>query len=137
MGLEVGGGRELAFHCRRCGSCCFGRGGVRLEAGELEPAAREMGLAPTDFRRLYLAEGPPPWDIRTGPDGFCLFHRPDGLCRIQAAKPGICRRWPFLPGLLKWESVWLEAHQICPGLDGQGGWDAFKRAGSALGYHDL
>jgi len=122
------------FHCRRCGTCCLGRGGVRLNEEEMEAAAWEMNLSPDDFRRFYLADGPPPWDIRTGPSGFCLFHRPAGLCLIHAVKPAVCRRWPFLPGLLKSESVWAEARKSCPGLNGEGDWADFRRAGAALGY---
>lgn len=71
------GGREPAFYCRRCGNCCFGRGGVRLEAEELEPIARALGLAPADFLRLYLAEGPPPLGY-SNRSGRFLFVSPAG-----------------------------------------------------------
>ncbi|MDR1920423.1 MAG: YkgJ family cysteine cluster protein [Candidatus Adiutrix sp.] len=119
---------EDVFECRQCGCCCFGRRGVRFYAEDLEAAASFLRLTASELKRLYLAPGKEPWDIRTDPEGFCLFHQPDGRCLIHAVKPEVCRRWPFLPGPLNDESAFQDAAEACPGLKKGLKWSDFKRA---------
>jgi Fe-S-cluster containining protein len=114
------------FECRRCGACCLGRGGVRLDEKQAGEAAAWLRLSPADFTRRYLAPGPPPRDVLTGNDGFCLFHQADGRCRIHPVKPDVCRQWPFLPALLTRDRAFLEAGQACPGLAPDLTWAEFK-----------
>ncbi len=116
------------FECRRCGVCCLGRGGVRLDADQAGEAAAHLHIPPAEFARLYLAPGSPPWDIRVGGDGFCLFHQPDGRCRIHPVKPAVCRLWPFLPGPLNHREAFLDARAACPGLPPDLDWEDFKAA---------
>ncbi|UQZ87884.1 hypothetical protein C4J81_01080 [Deltaproteobacteria bacterium Smac51] len=117
-----------AFDCRRCGECCQGRGGVRLNEEEAGLAAAVLGISIKELKRRYLADGSPPWDILCGEDGFCLFSQRDGTCRIHQAKPAVCRAWPYLAGPLKVESAFQEAKSACPGLRRDLGWDEFKEA---------
>lgn len=116
------------FECRRCGTCCLGRGGARLDEAQAEKVAAHLGLPLADVARLYLDPGPPPWDIGVGDDGFCLFHQPDGRCRIHPVKPEVCRQWPYLQALLTRESAFSDALQACPGLRPGLTWAEFKAA---------
>ncbi|MDR1044311.1 MAG: YkgJ family cysteine cluster protein [Candidatus Adiutrix sp.] len=116
---------KAAFQCRQCGICCLGRGGVRLSRGEAGLVAAFLKISPADLFTLYLGAGPAPWEIRTGPDNYCLFHQADGRCLIHPVKPGICRDWPFLPGPLKHESAFLEAKAACPGFSKELSWAEF------------
>lgn len=116
-----------AFECQRCGQCCRGRGGVRLDAEEAARAAAFLGLEPGEFRR-FLAPGEAPWDIICAENGFCVFSGPDGFCRIHPVKPKICCQWPYLPGPLRVESAFVEAKAACPGLARDLSWAEFKEA---------
>ncbi len=120
-----------AFDCRRCGDCCLGRGGVRLNEEEAARAAAFLGMGLDEFVRAFLVPGAPPWDIGCGESSRCLFSRPDGLCRIHPVKPKICRDWPYLPGPLAVESAFLEAKSACPGLSRDLTWDQFKQGSRA------
>ncbi|MDR3037853.1 MAG: YkgJ family cysteine cluster protein [Candidatus Adiutrix sp.] len=126
----MAGGGEKIFVCRLCGSCCLGRGGVRLDEAGARAAADFLELEPAEFHRLYLLPGPPPWDIRLDPEGYCLFHQPGGRCLIHPVKPEICSLWPFLPALLTRESAFEEAKGACPGLRADLTWAEFKAAGT-------
>ena len=133
----VGGpGRAPAFQCRRCGACCLGRGGARLDEAGTRAAAAFLGLAEADFRRLYLTPGgqaPVGRDIGLDESGRCLFRQPGGLCLIHPVKPETCRLWPFLSPLLTRESAFQEARCACPGFRDDLTWAEFKAAGSPAG----
>jgi len=121
---------EKIFACRRCGACCLGRGGARLDEAEARAAAAFLNLDEADFRRLYLEPGPPPWDIGQDPAGYCRLRQADGLCRIHGYKPVTCRLWPFLPPLLARGSAFEDAKRACPGFRADLTWAEFKLAGN-------
>lgn len=122
---------QKAFSCRQCGQCCQGRGGVRLSKSKAQKVADHLQLSLTEFEGLYFEPGPAPNNIRTGSNGFCIFHLHNGLCHIHPVKPAVCQQWPFLPGPLKQESAFLDAKTACPGFDPNLSWDAFKKAGAS------
>ena len=101
------------FSCQQCGECCWGKGGVRLNQDEAQ-RVKEFLHNPPNFTELYLEARSS--DIRTGPDGFCIFHGAKGQCLIHPVKPAVCRNWPFLPGLLNHEQAFIDAQAACPGL---------------------
>lgn len=105
-----------AFVCQRCNQCCTGLGGITLAEAEVPAAARLVALTPDQFMARYCEAKDGRWSIRCGDDGRCLLLGPQG-CRIHAAKPAICRAWPFFPALLKDAGAFNEAKLICPGLD--------------------
>jgi Fe-S-cluster containining protein len=137
-------GRGKGFSCLRCGSCCRGRGGIRLTARGAAAAASLLGVPLGDFVRAYLepaapakgAPGPgggrrrPPsageildslgsFSVRSGPGpGDPCLLLGGGLCLIHAAKPPVCRDWPFLPMALRSEAAFSELRECCPGLSG-------------------
>lgn len=121
------------FNCQRCGTCCLGRGGVRLGENEAQLAAEFLGLSLVQFKERYLESGPGPWDVGVGPDGYCLFHQPGEMgCLIHPVKPKICRLWPFLPGPLQVASAFKDAQNSCPGILPTASWASFKKAGQSM-----
>ena len=121
------------FECQQCGTCCFGAGGVRLDEAEAAVVASYLKISPAELKRLYLKPGPAPWDIRTDPENYCLFHQPNGRCLIHPVKPEVCRLWPYLPGARREESAFLDAKEACPGLRRDLRWDEFKKAARQAG----
>ncbi len=111
-------GKRPPFHCRRCSDCCQGEGGIYLEADEVEPAARILGMTRRDFIAQYLRREGQRFAVRSDQRGYCILLGPEG-CRIHGAKPAICRRWPFFPVLLKDPGAFEEAKLACPGIDPQ------------------
>lgn len=103
------------FACRRCNQCCRGKGGIYLEADQVAPAARELGLPAAEFTRRFLTPRGGRFEVLSGPEGLCCLLGPQG-CRVHRVKPAICRLWPFFPGLLKDPGAFEEAKLICPGL---------------------
>lgn len=107
------------FDCQRCNDCCTGEGGIFLTEEQMPRAAATLGLAPDEFARLYLRPADGRYAVLCGEDGRCRLLGPQG-CRIHAAKPDICRRWPFFDALVKDPGAFEEAKLACPGLDPAG-----------------
>lgn len=116
------------FECQQCGDCCFGSGGIRLDAKGARDVAFYLKISLDELKRLYLTREEPPWNVRTDFEGYCMFRQSDGRCLIHAVKPEVCRRWPFLDGPLKDESAFNDAKAACPGLRAEAGWEDFKAA---------
>lgn len=116
------------FECAQCGDCCFGNEGIRFTPDEAKDAAFYLQISLEELRKLYLAQGDAPWNVRTDFEGYCLFRQADGRCLIHAAKPEACRRWPFMPGPLKDENLFQDLKASCPGLKAEAEWEDFKEA---------
>ncbi len=99
------------FACLRCGACCRAPGDVRLDPGEAEAIARELGLSVEVFidRFTRLARDRQALSLTDGADGACVFLDADHACRIQAVKPRQCLDYPR-----RWRSAALDA--VCAGL---------------------
>ncbi|MCB2193245.1 MAG: YkgJ family cysteine cluster protein [Deltaproteobacteria bacterium] len=108
--------RRAPFECQRCNDCCQGRGGIFLEAEEIAPAAALIDLSPEEFIARHCRAREGRYEVLSGEDGACSLMGPEG-CRIHQAKPAICRRWPFFPGILANPSAFEDARQACPGID--------------------
>jgi Fe-S-cluster containining protein len=104
------------FDCQRCSDCCTGEGGIFLTKEQVSVAAAILELDPTEFVRLYLRLQGGRFAVLCENDGRCRLLGPRG-CRIHAAKPDICRRWPFFDALIKDAGAFEEAKMACPGLD--------------------
>ena len=104
------------FECQRCNVCCQGRGGIFLEAAEIAAAAALVQLSPAEFIARHCRPREGRYEVLVGADGSCGLLGPQG-CRIHQAKPAICRRWPFFPGILANPSAFEDARQACPGID--------------------
>lgn len=107
--------REI-FHCQRCNTCCQGQGGIFLEPQEVPAAAGELGLTAPEFLELFCEQRGGRYAVLCDPEGYCRLLGPEG-CRIHAAKPQICRLWPFFSALVKDAGAFEEAKLACPGID--------------------
>ena len=119
--------KSVNFNCQKCGECCYGRGGIRLDAEGISKAASLLKLSSTEFRSLYL-EGNTA-EIGIDKSGFCRLsqqtEKGERLCLIHEAKPYVCRNWPFLSALLKHESAFYAAKETCRGLNKITNWQDF------------
>ena len=107
---------RLPFECQRCNQCCQGRGGITYQPEEIPAAAAILDMSPDGFIDAFLRFREGRYEVLTGPDGACRLLGPQG-CRVHAAKPAICKRWPFFPGILANRSAFEDARQACPGID--------------------
>jgi Fe-S-cluster containining protein len=85
------------FHCHLCGNCCRGPGIVLLTRHDEVRIAEHLGLFLREFRQQYCQQE---WDgsyiLKDHPGSdACIFLNPDNTCRIHAAKPHQCARFPF------------------------------------------
>lgn len=106
------GNREIvldpAVHyvCQRCAACCRWPGDVRLEAEELEPIARFLGLSLENFIQCYTR-------LRSNRQGLSLIEKENhecimlegGYCRIHPVKPEQCRGFPNKWNFPAWRDV--------------------------------
>ena len=109
---------QKPFECKRCNSCCQGQGGIYLEKEQIPAASKIMRMSEKEFLQTFCLEKNGRYEVKCGPDGSCSLLGPQG-CRVQAAKPEVCRRWPYFEALLKVPGALEEAKLACPGLDPQ------------------
>ena len=102
------------FKCLQCGDCCKGYGGTYVTDKDIEAIAEFIGCNADSFVARYCTlSGNRPL-LAQKSDGYCIFW--DGLCRIHAVKPQMCRRWPFIDSLLVDSGNWLIMADSCPGI---------------------
>lgn len=106
-----------AFECRMCGTCCYGEGGIRVDDGEIEAIARFLEIPPAAFVTHYCETRNRHLYIKTGEDGYCVFHDREKQCLVHPVNPLPCIRWPFYPALLKDRDTWKQAQEACPGIN--------------------
>ena len=107
---------DAVFSCRRCGECCRGRGGIVLRESDSERMAAFFGLSSVAFHERYAEKTRGKYRLRAGADGFCVFSLGNGLCAVHAARPDICRAWPFFRGNLVDPVSLAMAEKGCPGI---------------------
>jgi hypothetical protein len=111
----------LAYDCARCGAkCCKGHG-FGMRGDELVPLlARRPAVAPF----IHFAGGHV--NALDLTDDGCWMLRPDGRCAIEiddgrAAKPTVCKLFPFTRAYRVGEAVIVEPHLLlCPLEDARG-----------------
>jgi len=118
------------FSCRMCGQCCYGEGGITVEADEIERIASFLGMETEAFRTACCELRFGGLSIRCDDEGKCLFFEPGRGCRIHTVKPRRCARWPFYPALLNDRAAWAEAMDACPGINRNCSHEAFVRQGT-------
>jgi len=111
----------VRFACTRCGACCTGDPGrVVLTSEELKALSAYLGLPEAEVRARYLKAGTAERLLREQENGDCIFFA-EGLCTIQAVKPGQCQRYPFWFRNVRSEAAWAKTVAACPGI-GEGPW---------------
>lgn len=122
---------DSLFHCRQCGHCCEGRGGIVLGPSDLERLATFLELAPETVVEHYGEMSNGKLKIRSGNDGRCIFFREGMGCTVHEGKPSICRAWPFFRGNIEDPVSLALAKDFCPGIDPETKYPDFARAGRA------
>lgn len=102
------------FECTQCGQCCKGYGGTYVSEADIAAIALFLGISSASFRKHYcsLSGGKPLLAQRS--DGYCIFFGQN--CSIHPVKPRMCRRWPFIPGVLADVGNWRAMADACPGI---------------------
>ena len=104
------------FRCQRSGNCCARpEGVVRVSDTDVARIAAHLGMSEPAFRSRYVAAAGD--RLVDGLGQRCVFLE-DGRhasCRVYAARPDRCRRWPF------WDehrdpAALAAAARLCPGI---------------------
>lgn len=105
---------DSIFNCNQCGDCCKGYGGTYITEMQLREIADYIGMATNRFVRekCQISGGRPV--LAQKEDGYCIFW--DGLCTIYPVRPDMCRRWPFIDGILRDITNWYMMAGSCPGM---------------------
>ncbi len=119
----------IAFSCQRCGHCCHGEGGIILKPSDAERLAAHLGLTRAELLERYGADKGSKPNLKTGPDGYCVFFEQGVGCGVHPARPDICRAWPFFRGNLVDEASWEMVQDYCPGINPEAGHAEFVRQG--------
>ncbi len=106
-------GSEI-FQCQRCGQCCQGYGGTYVTPDDIKAIAAFIGCPADSFTARYCRASCGRPLLAQGTDGYCIFY--NGGCTIHPVKPLMCRRWPFLPAVLRDVGNWHAMATACPGM---------------------
>jgi uncharacterized protein len=106
-----------AFECKKCGACCYGRGGILVNEQETRDIAAFLCISLEAFIKAYCETRNGKRYVQSRQDGYCVFFDRERLCRIHPVKPRPCRLWPFYPALLKDKGSWKAAMDACPGIN--------------------
>jgi uncharacterized protein len=119
-----------AFECKKCGACCYGKGGILVTRQEMKDIAAFLGTSVESFQEASCETRNAKTYVRIGPDGYCVFFDRERLCLIHPVKPRPCLLWPFYPAMLKDKGSWKAAMDACPGINPDVSHDDFvKEAG--------
>ena len=116
------------FECKLCGECCHGKGGISINANEMEEIASFMNIGKESFANKYTYNSNGRVSIRSGEDGYCIFYDAEARCLIHPVKPEICRKWPFFPANIKDRQSWEIARIACPGINPDASFEEFIEA---------
>jgi Fe-S-cluster containining protein len=107
---------DLRFECQPgCTKCCDMEGMVFLSEGDVERAARFVGMTQPDFEKKYIYRTRHQRRFRKPRKKQCPFLE-DGGCEIHPAKPTQCRTYPFWPEIVERRSTWRATGRLCPGI---------------------
>ena len=128
MSADVCKADREAFDCRLCGHCCEGRGGIVVSGPDVSRLCAFLSLSADAFEKE--------WGVRQGDNLFirsddagCVFFRRGEGCSVHAAKPDICRAWPYFRGNLVDSESHALAKEYCPGIPQAQAHEAFVRQG--------
>lgn len=102
------------FHCRHCGDCCKGFGGTVVTEADIKAIAEYVKEEPETFVARYCQPSGKKLVLAQAGNGYCIFW--NDLCAIHPVKPRMCRRWPFIEGVLADIRNWQVMAGVCPGI---------------------
>jgi len=114
-----------AFECKKCGACCYGKGGILVNDQEIRDIAAFLGVSRESFVKAYCETRNGKTYVGNLPNGNCVFFDRERLCLIHQVKPRPCRLWPFYPALLKDKASWKSAMGACPGINPHASYEDF------------
>jgi hypothetical protein len=118
-----------AFNCRRCGHCCHGEGGIVLDDRDQARLTAHLGLGRAEFLAAFTVARAGKVFLTVASGGDCVFF--EAGCGVHAARPDICRAWPFFKGNLI-DAASLElSRDYCPGINPRATHAAFAKQGAA------
>jgi Fe-S-cluster containining protein len=100
-----------------CGVCCYGKGGIFLQRGEITEISLYLQLTPDAFVEQYCEMRNDRLYIGTDASGWCRFYVAHKGCTIHPVKPEPCRLWPFFPANVNDKDTWKDAQDACPGIN--------------------
>ena len=106
---------DALFACTLCGDCCKGYGGTYLTEADMLAIADHIGVSAERVQKDYTCKSGNRRVIAQGESGYCIFW--DKVCTIHPVKPRMCRRWPFIPGVLVDVANWHAMAASCPGMN--------------------
>ena len=119
------------FDCKLCGHCCQGRGGIVVSTRDLKRLCGHLKVTAGEFERKWGERRGGKLHIRAAEDAYCIFFTQGTGCAVHAAKPDICRAWPYFRGnLLDADSFGL-SKDFCPGIPSDLAHADFRRQGLA------
>ena len=121
---------DSVFNCQCCGECCRGGGGIILGRKDSERLAAHFCLPVHEFHARYTEKKRGKSRLRIGEDGACIFFLDGTRCGVHAAKPDICRAWPYFRGNLEDPSSLAMAVEGCPGIIPDAPFAEFVAAGA-------
>ena len=102
------------FSCTLCGQCCEGFGGTLVTPFDIKAIAAFVGLDAKTFEERYCRSSGLGTVLAQGEDNRCVFF--EKVCTIHPVKPRMCRRWPFIPAVVREPSNWPLMAANCPGM---------------------
>ena len=107
----------LRFGCQGCGICCGGAPGyVWVNDEEIDDIAQTIGMAPTEFSRIYVRSLSRGKSLREKADYDCVMLEANGRCAVYHVRPIQCRTWPFWESNLATREDWQDAGRRCAGI---------------------
>ncbi|CAK7049795.1 MAG: hypothetical protein DELT_00990 [Desulfovibrio sp.] len=103
------------FACACCGECCSGTGGIVLRRSDTERLAAHFHVPVPAFLERYAERARGKYRLRAGSGGACVFAE-GATCGVHAARPDICRAWPFFRGNLVDSVSFFMATEGCAGM---------------------
>lgn len=120
---------EQVFHCRQCGKCCYGRGGIVLMPKDIQRLAAFLHITCAELLGRHTEEIAGKPRLKTGADHFCLFYAAQSGCLVHPARPDVCRAWPFFRGNLLDRHSFALAREDCPGINAASDFEDFRACG--------
>lgn len=107
-----------------------------LSPHDIVRLAGHLHLAPEALLARYAEHVGGRDRLVTGDDGYCVFY--DAGCSIHAARPDVCRAWPYFRGNIIDAGSHAMAAEDCPGINPEVEHGEFARQGMAyLHRHGL
>jgi hypothetical protein len=116
MGEGNPDGMKPVFECRMCGECCYGKGGIRVDAARIRKIAAYLQTTPNEFQARYCESRNGRVYLAVGADRFCVFFEKGKGCGIHPVKPEVCRLWPFFSAIVADPDNLELAKAACPGI---------------------